>query len=131
MVSPTKRKRAFTYCLKMSYGFGQCGKTASWSRLIGSIKTDAAIGAASENATITLRPFRISRLPFARHQSEHDFFCHGHVFRTLEDRPTVFCRSQTASGLADSSYAVKKNFFSPAQSFQQSGLVDLQVAHGA
>src|SRR5580658_10604943 len=94
-------KRAFTYCLKMSYGFGQRGKTASWSRLSGSIKTHAAIGAASENAIVAFRRFRISRLPFARDQPEHDFFCHGHVFGTLEDRPTVLRRPQAASGFTD------------------------------
>jgi hypothetical protein len=107
-------KRAFTYHLKMRYGFGQSRKTAPWPRLIGSIKTHAAIGTTTENATITLRFFRISRLPFARHQSEHDFFCHGHVFRTLEDGPSALCRPQVRSGFTDSDYAVKKSFSSPA-----------------
>jgi hypothetical protein len=82
--------------------------------LIGSIKTHAAIGTASKNATIALRFFRISRLPFASHQTEHDFFCHGHVFRTLEDGPPVFCRPLATSGFTDSGYAVKKSFFPPA-----------------
>jgi len=109
-----KAKRAFTYRLKVSYGFSQRRKTASWPRLIGSIKTHAAIGTTTENATIAPGFLRISRLPFASHQTEHDFFRHGHVFRALEDRPTILCRPQARSGFTDSSYAVKKSFFSPA-----------------
>jgi hypothetical protein len=107
-------KRAFTYHLKMRYGFRQSRKTAPRPRLIGSIKTHAAIGTTTENATITLRFFLISRLPFARHQSERDFFCHGHVFRALEDGPPALCRPQARSGFTDSDYAVKKSFSSPA-----------------
>jgi len=126
-----KAKRAFTYCLKISYGVGQRGKTAPWPRLIGSIKTHAAIGATSENATIASRRVGVSLLPFAGHQPKHDFFCYGHVFGTLEDRPTVLCRPQATSGLADSGYAAKKSFFSPAQSYQQSGLVHVHTACGA
>jgi hypothetical protein len=109
-----KAKRAFTQCLKASYGFSQRRKTASWPRLIGSIKTHAAIGTTTENATIAPGFLRISRLPFASHQTEHDFFRHGHVFRALEDRPTILCRPQARSGFTDSGYAVKKSFFSPA-----------------
>src|ERR1700733_4983716 len=99
---PDQLERVFPHCLKMSYGFGQRGETALWPRLIGSVKTHAAIGTATENATITLGRFRTSRLLFARDQSQHDFFRHGHVFRTLDDRPTVLCRPQATSGLTDS-----------------------------
>src|SRR5580693_4138431 len=95
-------ERVFPHCLKMSYGFGQRGETAPWPRLIGSVKTHAAIGTTTENATIPLRRLRTSRLPFARDQSKHDFFRHGHVFRTLEDGPTVLCRPQATAGLTDS-----------------------------
>jgi len=111
---PDKAKRAFTYRLKMHYGFGQSGKTASWPRLIGSIKTHTAIGTTTENATIALGFFRLSQPPFASHQTEHDFFCHGHVLRTLEDRPPILHRPEAASNFTDSSYAVKKSFLSPA-----------------
>jgi len=107
-------KRAFTYRLKMSDGFSERGKTASWPRLMGSIKTHAAIGPTSENPTIALGFFRISRLPFARHQTEHDFFRYGHMLRTLENGPTVLCRPQATRGFTDSGYAVKKSFFSLA-----------------
>jgi hypothetical protein len=109
-----KAKRAFTYRPKMRYGFSQRGKTAPWPRLSGSIKTHAAIGTASKNANIALRFFCISRLPFASHQTEHDFFCHGHVFRTLEDGPPVLCRPLATCGFTDSGYALKKSFFAPA-----------------
>jgi len=107
-------KRAFTYRLKMSDGFSERGKTASWPRLIGSIKTHAAIDTATKNATIAPGFFRISQLPFASHQTEHDFFRHGHVFRTLEHGPPVLCRPPSTSGFTDPGYAVKKSFFSLA-----------------
>jgi hypothetical protein len=69
----------------MRYGFSERGKTAPWPRLIGSIKTHAAIGPTSENPTIAPRFVRISCLPFARYQTKHDFFRNSHVLRTLED----------------------------------------------
>jgi hypothetical protein len=107
-------KRAFTYCLKMSYGFGQRRKAPTWSRLIRSIKTHAAIRTTSENAIIAPGLFRIAHFLLASHQTEHDFFCHGDVFRTLEDRPTALRRPQAAIGFTYSRYAVKKSFFSLA-----------------
>jgi hypothetical protein len=54
-------------------------------RLIRSIEPGAPIAATSEDTIIALRSLLISRIPLAGHQTEHDLFCDGYVFRALEN----------------------------------------------